>query len=213
MPMQELLDIYDEQDRYIGTCERAEVHRLGHWHHTFHCWLIRDTPDGRMLVFQKRHHSKDTFPNLYDITAAGHLSAGETLEEAAREIEEELGIPMRFEQLTHLIDERYEERGATVHGAFIDREVSSVFGAFSPLELHEYRLQDDEVAGIFEASLTDMLELFSGKRPSVPARGIYTSAAPSSADAIQVKVTMRDFVPHSPHYGEVVFQKLLDLRA
>ncbi len=205
----EMLDIYDEQDQHLGTCERSEVHRLGHWHHTFHCWLIRDTVDGRLLVFQKRHPDKDTFPDMYDITAAGHLSAGETFIDAAREIQEELGLPLRYEQLTHVLDIRDETFGSTRHGAFIDREVSSVFGAFSPYELPKYQLQQDEVSGIFEAPLQAMIELYQGKCNEVMASGVYTTD--TTATIHKLTVHREQFVPHEGHYYIDVFQKLLTL--
>ena len=32
----ELLDIYDDDFKHIGTMSRKEVHRLGYWHYTFH---------------------------------------------------------------------------------------------------------------------------------------------------------------------------------
>lgn len=205
----EWLDIYDEQDQHLGICERSEVHRLGHWHHTFHCWLIRDTSEGRQLVFQQRHPDKDTFPDMYDITAAGHLSAGETFIEAAREIQEELGVPLHYEQLTHLLDVRDETIGSTRHGAFIDREVSSVFGAFSPYELQQYQLQVDEVSGIFEAPLQAMIELYQGTRDKVMASGVYTTD--STPMIHQLTVQREQFVPHEGNYCIDVFQKLLTL--
>ncbi|MEW4371252.1 NUDIX hydrolase [Paenibacillus kandeliae] len=211
MSKQELLDIYDDQDHHLGVCERSEVHRLGHWHHTFHCWLVRDTPEGRMLIFQKRHLDKDTFPNLYDITAAGHLSAGETVEQAAREIQEELGLPLTFAQLTPLFVVRDASQGETVRGAFIDREVSSVFGAFSDRELYEYVLQEDEVSGIYEARLDDMLALFRGEQEQIQALGAHTATVIQADDVFSVSVTRADFVPHQPEYCIKTFSLLQQL--
>ncbi|WP_411348878.1 NUDIX hydrolase [Paenibacillus sp. WLX2291] len=211
MMKQELLDIYDDQDRHLGVCERSEVHRLGHWHHTFHCWLVRDTPEGRMLIFQRRHPGKDTFPDLYDITAAGHLSAGETVQQAAREIQEELGLPLTFAQLTPLFVLRDESQGETMHGMFIDREVSSVFGAFSDRELYEYTLQDDEVSGIYEARLDEMTELFAGQRDHVQARGVHNAPVMDHNDVFDISVTIADFVPHQPGYCVKTFSLLQQL--
>lgn len=211
MLKQELLDIYDDQDHHLGVCERSEVHRLGYWHHTFHCWLVRDTPAGRMLIFQKRHPDKDTFPNLYDITAAGHLSAGETVEQAAREIQEELGLPLTFAQLTPLFVVRDASEGETAHGAFIDREVSSVFGAFSDRELHQYVLQEDEVSGIYEARLEDMLALFNGERQEIQALGVHTAPVMQASDVFRLSVTVADFVPHQPNYCVKTFSLLQQL--
>lgn len=59
----ELLDIYDDEDNPLGTASRQDAHAKGYWHHTFHCWLARDTSTGRRLLFQQRQDTKDTFPD------------------------------------------------------------------------------------------------------------------------------------------------------
>ncbi|MDF2838037.1 MAG: hydrolase, partial [Paenibacillus sp.] len=96
---EERFDIYDKDMNPIGTATRSETHANGYWHRSFHCWLIRRDGDRLLVRFQQRKPSKDTNPGCYDITAAGHLSAGETVRDAVREIEEELGVTARFEEL------------------------------------------------------------------------------------------------------------------
>lgn len=59
----ELLDIYDDEDNPLGTASRRDAHAKGYWHHTFHCWLARDTSTYRRLLFQQRQDTKDTFPD------------------------------------------------------------------------------------------------------------------------------------------------------
>ena len=45
------------------------------------------------LLLQKRSHDKDSFPDCYDISSAGHVPAGSSvLDSAIRELSEELGI-------------------------------------------------------------------------------------------------------------------------
>ena len=51
---------------------------------------------------QKRSHLKDAFPGAWDSSAAGHLDVGEPYAECAvRELEEELGIRTRIEELAY----------------------------------------------------------------------------------------------------------------
>ena len=53
-----------------------------------------------MTCCYKTKQRKDSFPGCYDISSAGHISAGdEPLETALRELEEELGIKAEPEQL------------------------------------------------------------------------------------------------------------------
>ncbi|WNQ12825.1 NUDIX domain-containing protein [Paenibacillus aurantius] len=53
------------------------------------------------LLLQRRHPGKDTYPGLFDITAAGHLEAGENVSDGIRELKEELGTDLFF--LSHYL--------------------------------------------------------------------------------------------------------------
>lgn len=72
---------------------RADVHRDGDWHRSTHAWLI-DAATSRCAV-QRRSGGKDTFPNRWDISAAGHVGVahgGDSREAAMSELAEELGV-------------------------------------------------------------------------------------------------------------------------
>ncbi|WP_372454640.1 NUDIX hydrolase, partial [Priestia aryabhattai] len=75
---------------------------MGLWHQTFHCWIYRVVNDQIEMLFQKRHPQKDTCPDLLDITSAGHLLASEQPCDGVRELEEELGLSVSFEELDKL---------------------------------------------------------------------------------------------------------------
>ena len=97
----EFFDILDEKGNKTGRIkERSLVHEDGDIHGTVHIWIRRKTEKGYDLLLQKRSKQKDSFPGCYDISSAGHISAGdEPLETALRELEEELGIKAEPEQL------------------------------------------------------------------------------------------------------------------
>jgi isopentenyldiphosphate isomerase len=84
---------------HVGTAGRLQVHADGWWHQTFHCLIISQRNDQPSLLLQLRHPDKDTFPNLLDISCAGHLLAGESAEDGVRELEEELGVQVAFSSL------------------------------------------------------------------------------------------------------------------
>jgi isopentenyldiphosphate isomerase len=205
MSGEEMFDIYDEKMLLLGQAPRSEVHRCGYWHRSFHCWLVRlEEPRGKLYVrFQKRQSSKDTFPNCYDITVAGHLKAGETVRDAAREIEEEIGLLPNFDDLVWIEDCREEAEGIAGGVPFIDREVSSVYAWASSASLAEFRLQREEVAGIYEADADELIDLFEGRRLSAHAAGYELSSA-CDGDMIPVRceVTAEQFVERpSTYYG------------
>ncbi|MDG0792757.1 NUDIX domain-containing protein [Cohnella ginsengisoli] len=146
---EERFDIYDELDRPIGTATRSEAHARGLWHHTFHCWLARRGEDGRArILFQRRSRDKDTNPDRFDITAAGHLSAGETVRDAVRELQEELGLRVSLEDLAPLGTFREQDEGFAQGVRYIDREVSEVYGYVTDRGPETFRLQREELAGL-----------------------------------------------------------------
>ncbi|OZB90728.1 NUDIX domain-containing protein [Paenibacillus sp. XY044] len=208
----EFFDIYNDDHEWIGTASREEVHAKGYLHHTFHCWIVRDTPDGRKVLFQKRQTSKDTFPGYYDITAAGHLAAGETVADAVRELEEELGVTVSLDQLIPLGTADYENQGIAGGRAFIDRERCFIFGAKLDLPLAAYRLQAEELTGLYEADLNDALKLAKGELEEMQATGILSDPRPASdSETFGCTVSLQHFVPHNSDYYHTVFTKLLGL--
>ncbi|MFC4811160.1 NUDIX hydrolase [Paenibacillus sp. GCM10023250] len=205
---EERFDIYDERGAHLGTAPRSEVHARGLWHRSIHCWLARRDGGRKLVLFQQRAEGKDTFPGLFDITAAGHLAAGETMRDAAREIEEELGFAVPFEALIPLGKARKEAAGTAKGLAFVDREISGVYGCVYEGPLSALTLQREEVAGVYEAELADMIALFEGRTNRVRAAGfrLGTDGAPEDAEA---DVEAASFVPRPASYYSGVFRDLL----
>jgi isopentenyldiphosphate isomerase len=197
----ELFDIFDERMNRIGTATRRDTHLNGYWHQTFHCWIVTRGADGPALLFQKRHPDKDTHPNKYDITSAGHLLAGERVEDGVRELEEELGLHVPFADLTPIgtipIEMRYRE--------LIDREFYHTFLYESDLPLEQYRLQPDEVVGLVRVDAAEASRLFAGETDTVSANGLETG---EDGRLVPVSRLLRrsDFVPH----GETYYKHVLD---
>ncbi|MBD3921196.1 NUDIX domain-containing protein [Paenibacillus sp. PR3] len=206
----ELFDIFDEAMNLIGQAARSEAHAKGYWHQTFHCWLTRREGDRRLVLFQLRTANKDTNPSCYDITAAGHLAAGETVAQAVRELEEELGVAVPFEQLVPLLRWQEEDEGVANGVSYIDREFSHVFGLVWDEPLATMRLQADEVAGLYEAELTDMIALFEGQIETVVASGIalQQSGSGNVNVASQAVVRASQFVPRDLSYYIQVLRAL-----
>ncbi|WP_127539228.1 NUDIX hydrolase [Paenibacillus illinoisensis] len=213
----ERFDIYDDQQNWIGTELRSVVHAKGYWHRSFHCWIVRDDSHQRMVLFQRRRDIKDTFPGCYDITAAGHLTAGEQLEEASRELEEELGVLAPFESLSYLLTAKQQLQGEVRGVPFMDREFSSVYGLCLNQPLEAYTLQASEVHSLYEAPLHDLLALFRGETDTIQATGVHaeqTSTLDSSSPAPERHtrtIHASEFVPHGTEYYIGVLEALYDV--
>ena len=162
--MSEYFDIFDETFERVGTKRREDVHRDGDWHQVFHCWVIGRELDGEtFVVLQKRTEDKDMYPGKIDISAAGHLEAGETVRDGIRELEEELGLRVRFEDLIPL----GRRIGIQQESGLLDRQICHVFfyECARPLEAYDY--QKDEISGLLKLPIAAGLRLLSGELDSV----------------------------------------------
>jgi isopentenyldiphosphate isomerase len=55
---------------------RSEVHRDGDYHRAVHVWIYSEST-GELLL-QRRADCKDSWPGQWDISSAGHISAGDS---------------------------------------------------------------------------------------------------------------------------------------
>ncbi|HEY6892867.1 MAG TPA: NUDIX domain-containing protein, partial [Rhodanobacteraceae bacterium] len=96
--MIERIDVLTPEGKPTGKRKaKPDIHRDGDWHRAAHIWIL--SRDGRFLI-QRRSLRKDNNPGLWDVSAAGHLSAGESaIDAAVRETFEELGLTIRADEL------------------------------------------------------------------------------------------------------------------
>jgi isopentenyl-diphosphate Delta-isomerase len=92
----ELLEVVDAANRPLLVLPREEVHRQQLLHRSV---LVLVYNERSRLFLQKRSRTKEVYPGRWDVSASGHILAGESREEAAlRELREELGyLPGRLE--------------------------------------------------------------------------------------------------------------------
>ncbi|MFD2444233.1 NUDIX domain-containing protein [Bacillus sp. CGMCC 1.16607] len=200
----EMLRIYDEQGNPLGEATREEVHKLGHWHKTFHCWLISREEGIDYIYFQKRSSSKKDYPNLLDITAAGHILSHETVDDGIREVKEELGIDLSMEELIPLGVIKY----SVSQGELIDKELAHNFLLDYKLGMNDFKPQKEEVSGIVKAQFTHFSDLYLNGVSEIKVVGFEIN---EEGENIQINkyVTKSEFVAHEHSYYEEVI-KLID---
>ena len=83
--MEELIDVLDKNGNKTGKIvTRKQVHEQGLWHRIIVASII--DKNGHLLM-QQRSLNKDSNPGKWDVSAAGHVSSGQTsIEAAVREV-------------------------------------------------------------------------------------------------------------------------------
>jgi len=150
MCAEERFDLLAEDGSLLGvTKERSLVHKHGDLHRSVHVWLC--TYNGELLL-QLRSAEKDTFPGCWDVSSAGHISAGNgSRDTAVRELDEELGLRVDNDNLEFLFSARSTNQGSTTaYGSFLDREIQDVYALFLAHKLDDKALclQESEVSGV-----------------------------------------------------------------
>ncbi|MEI7026274.1 NUDIX hydrolase [Paenibacillus sp. y28] len=202
----EQFDVLDAQMNKIGTASRQQVHAQGLWHQTFHCWILQQAGGGQgKLLLQLRHPDKETFPNRFDISCAGHLTSGETVEDGVRELEEELGLSVPAQALTYCGVVAEE---TVISKDFVDREFSHVFLYMCTQPLQAYRFQLSEVSGLFLVDLEAFEQLLFEQRQAIPAEGIQYHEQEQRYVEIRREIGKADIALNSMAYYELLFRKI-----
>lgn len=142
--MGELLDTVNENDEVIGQIDRDDPEK---YRHIFRMVFVGFYTPEKHIILQKRSLLKKSSPGLLTATASGHVSSGQTYDEAAvREAFEETGIA---------IDEAKLKRLGTVFGGDAMRTVYAY-----PFNGHsdDLVIEKDEGDGFVEMSIPDLRE-------------------------------------------------------
>lgn len=193
--MLEFIDIYDASLRPLGKMERDEAHKKGQWHQTFHCWVINC--EKQTILFQIRSKTTKTHPTKLDISAAGHIRSGESVEDGIRELEEELGLRYEIGDLI-FAGKRVEvsdNNEKNVH----NREYQSVYFCKSNLAIDDYNPDPEEVSGLAEIPLDESIRLFSGQVSEVNVRTCIYSKDGSIERNNRI-LKLEDFIPRIQNY-------------
>lgn len=100
----ELIDVLNENGIFTGeVLPRNEVHKKGLWHRSI---LVAIVNEKNEVLLQQRSATKEKNAGMWDISVAGHISAGQdSLSAAAREINEEVSVLLGYR--TEIKDFRY----------------------------------------------------------------------------------------------------------
>lgn len=156
----ELIDVLDENGVKTGrVVTRMEVHDKGLWHRAIVVAILNDDNE---ILLQQRSDNKEKNPGMWDISVAGHISAGQdSLSAAAREINEEVSVNLGrrvdisdFRYMTsYRVEEKYEKD-------FIERQYYDFFILRQPnLNSSNVKVQESEVRAVKFCTMSELRAL------------------------------------------------------
>lgn len=144
----EIFDLYDCARRPLGkTMVRGDKEPDGCYRLVVHVCIFNSK--GEMLI-QQRQSTKDSWPNMWDISVGGSVIAGESSQQGAhRELLEELGLDVDFDRMAPALT-------TTFTGGFDDVYILTM--ELDPAGLH---LQEEEVQAARWATEAEVLDLIT----------------------------------------------------
>lgn len=156
----EYFDILDENGNKTGKTKlRKEVHKDGDWHKAIHIWIVNNNKE---ILLQRRCATKDSNPNMLDISSAGHLTAGdESLPGALRELKEELNIDVDPKELKYLCTLK---KASKYTSTFINNEFDDVYLLRTNLKIEDMKFQEEEISEIMYVTYDKFKEMIENKQ-------------------------------------------------
>ncbi|HIT71211.1 MAG TPA: NUDIX domain-containing protein [Candidatus Scatovivens faecipullorum] len=141
--MEEKFDVLLENGEFSGKVEtRSKCHKLGLWHKAVALFIINSQNE---VLLQKRSASKKMWPNLWDISAGGHVLAGEFgFEAIIREIKEELGSNINKNDILFL----GASTSQNIKGEIINKHFNEYYIVNKDIDISKLILQEEEVSEV-----------------------------------------------------------------
>jgi isopentenyldiphosphate isomerase len=158
--MEEQIDILDEKGEKTGEVrDKKDVHHFGLIHRHAHVYFLN--PKGEILL-QKRTKNKKAYPGLWDASASGHVSSGQSsVEGMQRETMEELGQYLPPSAFKYLFTDR--ENMILNNGTHIENAFNDIYLVYSDIPSEKFTLPLDEVEEVKWISKEEFKKWVQGK--------------------------------------------------
>lgn len=151
--MEEFFDVLNEKGNFTGKTEsREKCHKDGLWHKAVVVFIINSK---NQVLLQRRSPNKRMWPNMWDVTAGGHVLAGEFgFEAIIREAKEELGIELNKNEMTFLGSSISTNNKADI----INKHFNEYYIVNKDLDETRLTLQKEEVSEVKWIDKNDIIQ-------------------------------------------------------
>ncbi len=141
--MEEKFDVLNEKGEYTNIVEtREKCHKEGLWHKAVTIFIINSN---RQVLLQKRSKNKRMWPDMWDITAGGHVLTGEFgFQAIIREVKEELGIELNKNEIIFL----GSALSSNISRNIINNHFNEFYVVNKNIDENKLKLQAEEVSEV-----------------------------------------------------------------
>lgn len=154
----ELIDIVDENGNFTGqVMDKEEAHNKNLLHNEVAVFIINDN---EQVLLQKRSANKRFDANKWAL-CAGHVDAGESLENAAlRELKEEVGINISLNDLKLLAEKEFTIKDSNSH-------ITYFYYVKSNLSENDFTIQKEELSEVKWFDLDKVIDMIKSKDETI----------------------------------------------
>lgn len=158
----ENFDVLNEMGEFTNEiASREECHKKGLYHKAVVVFIINSKNE---VLIQQRSNNKKLWPNKWDITAGGHVDAGEFgFQAVIREAKEEIGIDINENDLLFI--------GSTIshneEGDIINNHFNEFYIVQKDININDINLQIEEVQDIKWISKEEIIRMIDERNASL----------------------------------------------
>lgn len=168
----EKIDIFNEKNEPLETQRSMlSAHLFNMWHRSAHIWIYNSKGE---LLLQRRSEEMSTFPGKWDLSAAGHLDAGESPEQGAlRELKEEIGIKAKKEDLEFSKVKKISQDLKFLGVPTKNNEFCYIYLTAYTGDVSELKMQESEVDNLKFFDLQELKRMLKRKEEKFVPHGDY----------------------------------------
>ncbi len=159
--MAEKIDVLNSfGEKTWDILDRDTIHKLGKWHRGIRVFILNDK---NQVLLQQRSANKESYPNIWDLSAAGHVESGSTsIDTAIREVSEELGLTITRDELNYLGTHTDSDN---ISENFIGNAFYDIFFVQKNVDITTLTLQPDEVSNVKWLPFSELVDLVNSDHP------------------------------------------------
>lgn len=156
----ENIDVLDSSGNKTGEVRTIDdIHWYGLWHSSARVWITNSNGE---ILLQHRDKSSIEHPDMWDVSAAGHITAGDdSIGTAIAEVKEELGLDIEHSDLKLI--KRMTKNFLSSDGRFKDNSFEDIYLVNKDVHIDDFKMERGEVQNLKWVTIDQFKKLVKEK--------------------------------------------------